>query len=100
VTQNLHAEGGIAELFADDVPVLIHELEYYPEIAEHPAGGVSADDREEPRHGSHRARPTGAAAIGVQWARPNRVSEREVDTLMRLADTTADALDRVAGDRR
>jgi hypothetical protein len=34
VTQNLHAEGGIAELFADEVPVLIHELEYYPEIAE------------------------------------------------------------------
>ena len=34
VTQRLHAEGIITELFGDGVPVLIHELEYYPEIAE------------------------------------------------------------------
>jgi hypothetical protein len=34
ITQQLHAEGTIARIFGRPIPVLIHELEYYDEIAE------------------------------------------------------------------
>jgi hypothetical protein len=34
ITKQLHADGTIARLFGRPIPVLIHELEYYDEIAE------------------------------------------------------------------
>lgn len=34
ITQQLHAEGTITRIFGRPIPVLVHELEYYDEIAE------------------------------------------------------------------
>lgn len=34
ITQQLHAEGTISRIFGRPIPVLVHELEYYDEIAE------------------------------------------------------------------
>jgi hypothetical protein len=51
IAQELHAEGTIARVFGRPIPVLIHELEYYDEIAEQ----------------NRRANPDGLADDFARW---------------------------------
>jgi hypothetical protein len=51
ITQQLHAEGTITRIFGRPIPVLIHELEYYDEIAEQ----------------NRRANPDGLAEDFARW---------------------------------
>lgn len=53
IAQDMHASGLIAELFAESIPVLIHELEYYDEIARQ----------------CESANPDGQAATFAAWVR-------------------------------
>jgi hypothetical protein len=53
VVSRLHSAGVVEELFGQPIPVLIHELEYYDEIAEQ----------------NQRANPPGLADAFAEWAR-------------------------------
>ena len=53
IAQELHASGLVVDLFDEHTPILIHELEYYDEIADQ----------------CERANPGGQAALFASWAR-------------------------------